>query len=98
MPDRTAIQSIVLESVQMLAEDFELEALMAPDLETALYGEGGSLDSMSLVNLIADIEETLAEKFNASIALADEKAMSAKSSPYRNVASLTDAVIERMPS
>ena len=98
MPDRTAIQSIVLESVQMLAEDFELEALKAPDPQTALYGEGGSLDSMSLVNLIADIEEALVEKFDASIALADEKAMSAKSSPYRNVASLTDAVIERMPS
>ena len=98
MPDRTAIQSIVLESVQMLAEDFELEALKAPDPQTALYGEGGSLDSMSLVNLIADIEEALAEKFDASIALADEKAMSAKSSPYRNIASLTDAIIERMPS
>ena len=98
MPDRTAIQSIVLESVQMLAEDFELEALKAPDPQTALYGGDGSLDSMSLVNLIADIEEALAEKFDASIALADEKAMSAKSSPYRNVASLTDAIIERMPS
>ena len=53
---------------------------------------------MALVNLIADIEEALAEKFDASIALADEKAMSAKNSPYRNVDSLTDAVIERMPS
>ena len=30
MPDRTAIQSLILESVQMLAEDFELEALKAP--------------------------------------------------------------------
>ena len=98
MPDRTAIQSLVLKSVQMLAEDFELEALKAPDLKTPLYGGDGSLDSMALVNLIADIEEALAEKFGASIALADEKAMSAKNSPYRNVASLTDAVIERMPS
>ena len=98
MPDRTAIQSLVLESVQMLAEDFELEALKAPDPQTPLYGGDGSLDSMSLVNLLADIEEALAEKFDASIALADEKAMSAKSSPYLNVASLTNAVIERMPS
>jgi hypothetical protein len=77
MPDRTAIQSLILESVQMLAEDFELEALKAPGPQTALYGGDGSLDSM---------------------ALADEKAMSAKNSPYRNVASLTDAVIERMPT
>ena len=53
---------------------------------------------MSILTLIADSEEALAEKFDASIAVADEKAMSAKSTPYRNVASLTDAVIERMPS
>ena len=98
MPDRKAIQSLILESVQMLAEDFELNALKAPNTQTPLYGGDGSLDSMALVNLIADIEEAMAEKFNASIALADEKAMSAKSTPYRNVASLTDAVIERMPS
>ena len=98
MPDRTVIQSLILESVQMLAEDFELEALMAPSLQTPLYGGDGSLDSMALVNLIADIEEAIAEKFDFSIALADEKAMSSNNSPFRNVASLTDAVIERMPS
>lgn len=82
----------------MLAEDFELDALKIPNTDSALYGEGGALDSMALVNLIADIEEALAEKFNISIALADEKAMSAKNSPYRSISSLTDAVIERMPS
>ena len=98
MPDRTAIEVLILESVKMLAEDFELDALKAPTTETALYGQGGALDSMALVNLIADIEEALAEQFDASIALADEKAMSAKNSPYRSVSSLTDAVIERMPS
>lgn len=98
MPDRTAIEALILESVQLLAEDFELNALKAPTADTALYGEGGALDSMALVNLIADIEDALSEKFEIEIALADEKAMSAKNSPYRNVRSLTDAVIERMPS
>jgi acyl carrier protein len=97
MPDRPAIEALILESVQLLAEDFELDALKAPDADTALYGQGGALDSMALVNLIADIEEALAEKFELSIALADEKAMSAKSSPYRSVSSLTEAVIERIP-
>ncbi|HBR93126.1 MAG TPA: hypothetical protein DEA90_03070 [Opitutae bacterium] len=98
MPDRQAIEALIIESVQMLAEDFELEALKQPDSDSPLYGEGGALDSMALVNLIADIEEALAEKFERSVALADEKAMSAKNSPYRSIRSLTDAVIERMPA
>lgn len=98
MPDRQAIETLILESVKMLAEDFDLETLKRPTPESALYGETGALDSMALVNLIADIEDALAEQFDLSIALADEKAMSAKNSPYRSVASLTDAVVERLPA
>lgn len=98
MPDTKEIEALVLESVQLLAEDFGLVALKAPSSESKLYGEGGALDSMALVNLIADVEEAVDEEYGAAIALADEKAMSAKNSPYRSVASLAEAVIERMPS
>lgn len=98
MPKRQAIEKLILDSVKMLAEDFELESLKQPTPESELYSEKGALDSMALVNLIADVEDALAEQFDVSIALADEKAMSAKNSPYRNVGSLTDAVMERLPA
>ena len=97
MPNIKEIEALVLESVQLLAEDFKLDGLKSPDSESKLYGQGGALDSMALVNLIADIEEAISEKYEVSIALADEKAMSSKNSPYRNVTSLVGAVIERMP-
>ncbi|MGB0335064.1 MAG: hypothetical protein ACPGGN_06895 [Opitutales bacterium] len=97
MPDAQEIEALVLESVRLLAKDFELEALKSPQSDSLLYGEGGALDSMALVNLIADLEEAIAEKYGASIVLADEKAMSAKNSPYRSVTSLAEAVRERMP-
>ena len=96
MSDTKEIEALVLESVQLLAEDFGLAALKSPNRDSQLYGQGGALDSMALVNLIADIEEAIAEKYDAAIALADEKAISAKNSPYRSVASLAEAVIERM--
>ena len=98
MPDRQAIETLILDSVKMLAEDFDLETLKQPTTGATLYGENGALDSMALVNLIADIEDALAAQYTVSIALADEKAMSAKNSPYRSVTSLTDAVMERLPS
>lgn len=98
MPERTEIEALVLESVRLLAEDFEIDALQQPTLTTELYGEGGALDSMALVNLIADIEEAVAERFQMNIALADEKAMSAQRSPFRNVSRLSEAVAERMTS
>jgi acyl carrier protein len=96
MPDRQAVETLILDSVKLLAEDFDLQALKQPTPDSPLYGEEGALDSMALINLIADIEDALDEQYAASIALADEKAMSAKKSPYRNVGALTDAVMERL--
>lgn len=98
MPEASEVEALVIESVRLLAEDFELEALQRPQAETSLYGSGGALDSMALVNLIADLEEAIAEQYGAAIALADEKAMSARNSPYRSVSSLTEAILERLPA
>ena len=98
MSERKVIEALIIESVRLLAEDFEIESLKIPNAATMLYGAGGSLDSMALVNLIADIEDAISEKFSISISLADEKAMSARHSPYQSVTSLAEAVIERMPS
>ncbi|MAS64041.1 MAG: hypothetical protein CL815_02300 [Coraliomargarita sp.] len=98
MPDRIEIEALVLKSVSQLAEDFEISALENPQLDSPLYGEGGALDSMALVNLIADIEEVVAESHKANIVLADDKSMSAQRSPFRNVDSLIDTLLERIQS
>ena len=98
MPERSDIEQLVVESVRALAEDFEIDALKTPALNSPLYGNEGALDSMALVNLVADLEETIAAKYNTPITLADEKAMSSKHSPFRSVGSLTDAIIERLAS
>lgn len=97
MPDSTEIQSLVIESVQLLAQDFEIEGLAEPSADSLLYGEGAPLDSMALVNLIADVEDAVAEKYGATITLADERALSARRSPFRSVTNLTEAIMERMP-
>jgi hypothetical protein len=52
---------------------------------------------MALVNLIADIEDAVAEKYGVTVTLADERALSAKRSPFRSVADLSQAIMERLP-
>lgn len=96
MPTSQEIEVLVIESVRLLAEDFDLIALKQPSVESLLYGNEGILDSMALVNLIADIEDAVFERFGVAIALADEKAMSACNSPFLNVSTLTQAVLERL--
>ena len=60
-----------------------------------LYGKGGVLDSLGLVRVIAELEEAIYDIAQKDITLADEKAMSQKSSPFRSVDSLS-AYIETL--
>ncbi len=66
------------------------EVAVTPDSQ--LYGKGGVLDSLGLVRVIAELEEIIYEHSQKDIILADEKAMSQKSSPFRSVASLSDYI------
>jgi acyl carrier protein len=49
-----------------------------------VFGPGSPLDSMGLVSLIIDIEELLFEK-GYQVTLSDERAVSQKRSPFRDV-------------
>ena len=83
------IEKIIIETLVELNESLENESLENPSSKTKLYGANGGLDSLALVSFITDLEEKISDAFDKEIVLADEKAMSAKTSPFRNVESLT---------
>lgn len=86
------IKTIVFEVLKELNEELENENLNNPTSETKLYGGSGALDSLALVSLITDLEERISDEFEKDIILADEKAMSQKTSPFRNVETLTNYI------
>ncbi|QKF60194.1 hypothetical protein ACN2EN_11250 [Aliarcobacter lanthieri] len=86
---RERIENIIYETLKELNEELENETFLNPNLKTKLYGGIGALDSLALVSFIADLEDKISETFDKNIVLADEKAMSAKTSPFRNIESLT---------
>lgn len=53
---------------------------------------GGALDSVGLVSLIVELEQQIADRGEASITIADDRAMSQKRSPFRTIGSLADYV------
>jgi acyl carrier protein len=67
---------------------------MPPEIneETVIVGKGAVLDSMGVVSLIVDIEQRLEMDHNVSVTLANDKAMSQRSSPFRTVGVLADHV------
>lgn len=60
--------------------------------ETCLFGEKSELDSLGLVNFIIAVEQKIQETSGISITLADERAMSQKNSPFRNIAMLVEYI------
>ncbi len=92
MADNERVLGVIRDAVEeinsTLPEDQQLEF----SEETALFGPSGALDSMGLVNFVVAVEQGLEEEFGVSVVLADEKAMSRRTSPFRTVGSLKDYI------
>ncbi|QCD51835.1 hypothetical protein [Campylobacter sp. RM16192] len=55
-----------------------------------LFGRNDALfDSVGLVGFLIELEEKIYDEFGKNITLADEKAMSQKTSPFINIKTLT---------
>lgn len=87
---------VVRKAVVELAEDSGFPELLTAEESTPLFGGEGGIDSLSLVLLIAEIERRAEQKFGVSIVLADDRAMSRRSSPFRTVGTLTELLVERL--
>ena len=88
------IEKIIIDTLKELNEELENEAFLNPNSKTKLYGGNGAMDSLALVSFIADLEDKISDEFEKDIVLADEKAMSVKTSPFRNVESLSSYIKE----
>ena len=93
---RDDLVKLIIEIAKELNDEQQLGLDDQLDSETRLFGSGGVLDSMGLVSLIIAVEQTLEERHAVSVALADEKALSQKSSPYRTVGTLADYAAAQM--
>jgi len=87
---------IVLDAVRI-----EMEAVAEPtnfsgdiDEATPLLGEGAPIDSLGLVSVIVQVEESLRSVDGIDVTLVDEKAMSQRNSPFRSVGALSTYAME----
>ena len=84
----------ILETINEYNDGLSKNEQISSDLGSFIYGESSNLDSMGLVSFIVGLEQSIEDKFDQSISLADEKAMSQKSSPYQNINSLADYILK----
>ena len=89
--ERTQIQQIIFNAIEMVNNLRDDDDQIPISETTELFGTDGRLDSMGLVGLLMDIEESMQDE-GQEISLSDDRAMSQKNSPFKNVASLTDYI------
>jgi hypothetical protein len=91
---REKISEIVINCVHQFAFESEIKIDLSEGENTRLFGGDAPLDSLGLVSLIVEIEETLEDKMGISVVLADEKAMSRRTSPFSRIVYLIDYIDE----
>jgi len=88
----SAIRALVLAGLKKVLEESGVTWEHEPDDNASLLGPQSILDSLGLVTLLVELEERLEDEFDLPLTLADERAMSQKSSPFRTVESLASYI------
>ena len=91
---REEILKLTLNTIETYCFENNITVNFSQGEEIKLFGGESLLDSLGLVSLIVSIEEAIENKFNTSIILADEKAMSRRTSPFSRVSYLVDYILE----
>ena len=85
---------LILVRLARLGQELGKPVLAQADEQTRLFGEASPLDSIGLVTLMADLEDDIHQAAGVWVTIADEKAMSRLTSPFRRVGLLADHIVE----
>ena len=86
------IRTLIIDSLKEYNQELQSKELQNPTIDTMLYGSSSALDSLGLVYIVSDLEDKIYQNFGKSIVLADERAMSQKTSPFRSVETLANYI------
>lgn len=92
--DSIKIYDLVIKHLEELIETLPEEQRFVADKNTVLFGKNSSIDSLSLVSVIVDLETTLSEEYGQDVSLTDDRAMTREISPFSNVQNLTEYIKE----
>lgn len=71
MDSKTNIIETIYGCIEVLNQQLPESGRLAKSLETVIAGNGGVLDSLSLITLLVDVEQALAERHDISVSLLD---------------------------
>ena len=94
MEVRDAVRGIIFEALASLNDELPEGERVAIAEDTLLFGGESTIDSLSLVSVIVDVETAVSTRFGRSVALTDDRAMGREPSPFTSVRTLAEIVVE----
>lgn len=87
------VREIVFQALRVLNDELPEDQRVEISDETLLFGGESTIDSLSLVSVIVDVETEVGDRFRP-IALTDDRAMSREPSPFTSVGALVEYIVE----
>ena len=94
MLNKDAIQAIILLALQNINDERGPDEQLDVGFNTRLFGTDAVLDSLALVSVIVDVEAAISEASGRDISLTDDRAMSQAASPFSDVSTLTNYILQ----
>jgi len=88
------VEQLIIEALNELNDEFPDDEKIIISSDAILFGKDSQIDSLSLVSLIVNIESKLCSILNRDLSLTDDRAMTRSESPFLNVQTLKNYIIE----
>ncbi len=90
------VRAIIFCAIDSVNEQVPEDKRIGKGSDVVLFGRGGRLDSLGIINLIIATEQKIEEEFGLTLTLANEEAMSLDRSPFKTIESLTHYILQRL--
>lgn len=90
MINNEKVLQVVLESIDELNAQLPKEDKFKKSIDTALFGNGGSIDSLGLISLVTTLEQKIEDNFGISTTLLEDIAALENDNPFRSIKALTN--------
>lgn len=90
MISKESLRSLVIDALEELNRTRPASEQLGTSSEAPLYGRGGSLDSLGLLDLLMLVERRLAKALGAKVSLITSRAAIEHENPFETVGTLVD--------
>ncbi|MDA0740610.1 MAG: hypothetical protein O2862_01715 [Bacteroidetes bacterium] len=88
------VWEILTEILEDYNQGVEKDEELKIEKSAVLFGDGSSVDSMALVNIVLNFEDNLNDEFSTDISLSDDNALNQSTSPYSTIGAIYDYAIK----